>query len=107
MLYRCQAVQAVRQVKRPIASAAGKMLLYGALLRCLDPVLTIAAAQGWGRPIFWSPPDKRDEVRGGGACVCADAGMMRRLNTRHRSKAGKLHSCPSVLLLLGAPQHLR
>jgi ATP-dependent RNA helicase DHX57 len=47
----------------PIASPAGKMLLYGALLRCLDPVLTIAAAQGWGRPIFWSPPDKRDEVR--------------------------------------------
>lgn len=39
------------------------MLLYGALLRCLDPVLTIAAAQGWGRPVFWSTPDKREEVR--------------------------------------------
>jgi hypothetical protein len=38
------------------------MLLYGALLRCLDPVLTIAAAQAWGRPIFWSPPDRRDAV---------------------------------------------
>lgn len=38
------------------------MLLYGALLRCLDPVLTIAAAQGWGRPVFWSTPDKRQEV---------------------------------------------
>jgi hypothetical protein len=38
------------------------MLLYGALLRCLDPVLTIAAAQGWGRPVFWSPPDKRGEA---------------------------------------------
>lgn len=38
------------------------MLLYGSLLRCLDPVLTIAAAQGWGRPVFWSAPDKREEV---------------------------------------------
>ena len=47
---------------RPALSAAGKMLLYGALLRCLDPVLTIAAAQGWGRPVFWSSPDKREEV---------------------------------------------
>lgn len=32
------------------------------LQRCLDPILTIAAAQGWGRPVFWSPPDKREEV---------------------------------------------
>ena len=40
------------------------MLLYGSLLRCLDPVLTIAAAQGWGRPVFWSTPDKREEVGG-------------------------------------------
>lgn len=43
------------------------MLLYGSLLRCLDPVLTIAAAQGWGRPVFWSTPDKREEVGHGGA----------------------------------------
>ena len=30
--------------------------------RCLTPVLTIVAAMGYGRPIFGSPPDKRDEA---------------------------------------------
>eukprot|EP00887_Chlorella_sp_A99_P002300 scaffold10.g2300.t1 len=39
-----------------------QMLIYGALLRCLDPVLTIAAAQGFGRPVFFSPPDRREEA---------------------------------------------
>lgn len=36
------------------------MLIFGAMLRCLDPVLTVAAAQGYGRPIFWSTRDNRD-----------------------------------------------
>ena len=52
--------------RMPCDPRIGKMLLYGALLRCLDPVLTIAAAQGWGRPVFWSTPDKRQEVRWAG-----------------------------------------
>ena len=51
--------------RMPCDPRIGKMLLYGCLLRCLDPVLTIAAAQGWGRPVFWSTPDKREEVRAG------------------------------------------
>ena len=50
--------------RMPCDPRIGKMLLYGALLRCLDPVLTIAAAQGWGRPIFFSPPDRREVVGG-------------------------------------------
>ena len=41
------------------------MLVYGAMLQCLDPVLTIAAAQGFGKPVFWSPLDKREEVSRG------------------------------------------
>ncbi|PRW33164.1 P-loop containing nucleoside triphosphate hydrolase isoform A [Chlorella sorokiniana] len=48
--------------RMPCDPRIGKMLLYGSLLRCLDPVLTIAAAQGWGRPVFWSTPDKREEA---------------------------------------------
>ena len=34
----------------------GKMLVYAAMLQCTDPVLTIAAALGHGRPVFVSPP---------------------------------------------------
>ena len=46
----------------PCDPRIGKMLLFGAILRCLDPVLTIAAAQTFGKPLFFSPPDKRDEA---------------------------------------------
>ena len=39
------------------------MLVFGALLACLDPVLTIAAAMAHGRPLFMSPrPEEREEV---------------------------------------------
>lgn len=39
------------------------MLVHGALLRCAGPVLTIAAAMGHGRPVFYSPPDKCGEAQ--------------------------------------------
>ena len=39
------------------------MLIFGALLRCASPVLTIAAAMGHGRQIFYSPADKRQEAQ--------------------------------------------
>lgn len=48
--------------RMPTDPRIAKMLIYGALLRCLDPVLTIAAAQGFGRPVFFSPPDRREEA---------------------------------------------
>ncbi len=39
------------------------MLLFGSMLGCLDPVLTIAAAMGHGRPIFLTPaPAQQQEV---------------------------------------------
>ncbi|KAF5825923.1 P-loop containing nucleoside triphosphate hydrolase protein, partial [Dunaliella salina] len=39
----------------PMDPRVGKMLVYGAMLACLDPVLTIAAAMAHGRPVFMSP----------------------------------------------------
>ena len=43
----------------PVDARIGKMLLFGALLGCLDPILTIAGAMS-GRPLFYSPKDNRD-----------------------------------------------
>ncbi|KAL4527192.1 hypothetical protein Ndes2526B_g09099 [Nannochloris sp. 'desiccata'] len=48
--------------RMPCDPRVGKMLIFGAVLRCLDPILTVAAAQGHGRSVFFSPPDKREEA---------------------------------------------
>jgi ATP-dependent RNA helicase DHX57 len=45
----------------PVDVRVGKMLLYGAVLGCLSPVLTIAAVLG-GRSPFFAPLEKRDEA---------------------------------------------
>ena len=45
----------------PVDVRVGKMLLYGAVLGCLGPVLTIAAVLG-GRSPFVAPLDKRDDA---------------------------------------------
>lgn len=39
----------------PMSPKVGKMLIYGVLLRCLDPVLTIAAVLTASRPLFITP----------------------------------------------------
>lgn len=49
-------------VRMPCDSRLGKMLIYGALLRCMDPILTITAALSHGRQIFFSPVDRRQEA---------------------------------------------
>ena len=49
-------------IKMPCDPKLGKMLIFGALLRCLDPVLTIVSAQAFGRPVFWSSPETRTEA---------------------------------------------
>lgn len=41
-----------------VCHSVGKMLIYGAMLGCLDPVATIAAAMSSRTP-FVSPLDKR------------------------------------------------
>ena len=45
----------------PVDPRIGKMLVFGALMGCLEPVLTIAAAMSTRSP-FVSPLDKRDEA---------------------------------------------
>jgi ATP-dependent RNA helicase DHX57 len=46
----------------PCDPKLGKMLVYGAILRCVDPVLTIVAAQAFGKSVFWSSLDLREEA---------------------------------------------
>ncbi|ELR25721.1 helicase conserved Cterminal domain containing protein [Acanthamoeba castellanii str. Neff] len=46
----------------PVDVHIGKMMLFGAILCCLDPVLTIAAAMSAGKSAFYSPPDRREEA---------------------------------------------
>ncbi len=46
----------------PCDPKLGKMLIYGAILRCVDPVLTIVAAQAFGKSVFWSTLDTRSEA---------------------------------------------
>ncbi|KFM23075.1 Putative ATP-dependent RNA helicase DHX57 [Auxenochlorella protothecoides] len=46
----------------PCDPAIGKLLIFGALLCCLDPVLTMAAALAHGRPMFVSAHAIREEA---------------------------------------------
>ncbi|XP_071787163.1 putative ATP-dependent RNA helicase DHX57 [Asterias amurensis] len=45
----------------PVDVRIGKLMLFGAIFRCLDPVLTIAASLSFKSP-FVSPFDKRDQA---------------------------------------------
>uniref|UniRef100_A0A4W3H8A4 Putative ATP-dependent RNA helicase DHX57 n=1 Tax=Callorhinchus milii TaxID=7868 RepID=A0A4W3H8A4_CALMI len=45
----------------PVDVRIGKLMLFGAIFRCLDPVLTIAASLAFKSP-FVSPWDKREEA---------------------------------------------
>lgn len=47
--------------KLPVDPRIGKMMLFGAIFRCLDPILIIAASLAFRSP-FFSPFDKRDEA---------------------------------------------
>lgn len=46
----------------PMDIHVAKMLVYACMLHCVSPVLTIAAAMAYGRPMFVAPSDKRAEV---------------------------------------------
>ncbi|KAL2610391.1 hypothetical protein R1flu_028964 [Riccia fluitans] len=48
-------------VRMPVDARIGKMLLFACILKCVDPILTIASALS-GRSPFMSPQDKRDEA---------------------------------------------
>ncbi|EGD78151.1 hypothetical protein PTSG_09027 [Salpingoeca rosetta] len=45
----------------PLGTRLAKLILFGAILKCVDPVVTIAACIGY-KPIFVSPMDRRDEA---------------------------------------------
>jgi HrpA-like RNA helicase len=45
----------------PVDPRIGKMMIFGSVFRCLEPVLTIAASMSFRSP-FVSPIDKRDEA---------------------------------------------
>lgn len=45
----------------PVDPRIGKMIVFGAIFQCLDPILTIAASLSFRSP-FCSPLDKRDEA---------------------------------------------
>ncbi|KAG8985528.1 hypothetical protein FRB90_004651, partial [Tulasnella sp. 427] len=46
----------------PLDLRLAKMLILGAVFRCLDPVLTAAAALS-SKPLFYSPNEQRDEAK--------------------------------------------
>jgi ATP-dependent RNA helicase DHX57 len=56
----------------PVDLRVGKMLLFGALLGCVDPVLTIAAAMSLSRPPFLSPMEQRAEANAARAYLCTE-----------------------------------
>ncbi len=47
------------------------------LRRCVGPILTIAAAMAHGRPVFQSPPDRRDEAEAAKKQLTADSAAAR------------------------------
>ena len=61
--------------RMPVDARLGKMLLYGAVLGCLDPVLTIAGALS-GRSLFVTPrdPEARGAADAAKAALAATAG---------------------------------
>jgi ATP-dependent RNA helicase DHX36 len=46
----------------PLEPRVGKILIYGALLGCIDPALTIAAAMSLSRSPFLTPHERRQEA---------------------------------------------
>merc|ERR1711965_1164822 len=55
----------------PVDVRIGKMLIFGCMLRCLHPVLVIAAALSLRNP-FLEPLDKRDDARAARRRFAAD-----------------------------------
>jgi HrpA-like RNA helicase len=47
----------------PIDLRLAKILLYGAIFRCVDPTASIVACIGAGRSPLLNPPDKREEAK--------------------------------------------
>lgn len=60
--------------RMPLDPRVAKMLVFGAILGCLDPALTVAAALGHGRPVLLSaPPAAQAEIAAARATLLAPA----------------------------------
>eukprot|EP00300_Choanocystis_sp_HF-7_P012504 c17918_g1_i2.p1 GENE.c17918_g1_i2~~c17918_g1_i2.p1 ORF type:complete len:1219 (-),score=289.44 c17918_g1_i2:58-3714(-) len=55
----------------PIEVRLGKMLLFGALFRCLDPILTIVACLSGNKGPFHCPLHQREDAQAAKAKLCA------------------------------------
>lgn len=51
--------------RMPMDPRVGKALVYGCILGCLDPVLTVTAALAHGRPVFLNTQVRAPLVKGG------------------------------------------
>ena len=58
--------------KMPLDARIGKILIYGALLGCYEPALTLAAAMSLARPPFLTPMDRRQEAHAARAGFCKE-----------------------------------
>ena len=58
--------------RMPLDARIGKVLIYGALLGCYEPALTLAAAMSLARSPFLSPMDKRQEAQAARAPFCKE-----------------------------------
>ena len=71
----------------PALSQHGVDICDAATHRCINPVLTIVAAIAWGKPVFLSHPDRREEANAARKLLAADS-------------AGALPICEATLCLI-------
>ena len=92
-------------------SYLGKMLVYGAMLGCLDPVLTVAASLAHGRPVFLScPPDQQADLERTRAALLGPAVAARSDHValvaafngwaKARSKGGAIQCVPLINIII-------
>jgi ATP-dependent RNA helicase DHX36 len=77
----------------------GKMMIFGSVFRCLEPVLTIAASMSFRSP-FVSPIDKRDEADRSKRLFAQNL-----FSTQHATRHDTTRAC-RCLTLLPAGDHL-
>ena len=78
--------------RMPLDARIGKILIYGALLGCLEPALTIAAAMSLSRSPFLSPMDRRQEAQQARKPFCTERSDHMALLRAYEGWAGELHA---------------
>ena len=83
----CEALTSLGRhlARMPMDPRVGKALVYGCLLGCLDPVLTVTAALAHGRPVFLNL-----QVGAGGHCrFQPKLNQTKPKYAEHRQRGGK------------------